>query len=191
MNTKTKTIEREWNPVADLGSREAFDSIVETHYRGIFNYALRLLGNPDDAADAAQVTFLKAHRSIGEFDPTRPLKPWLYRICANACTDILRTRRRSCDSLEQHAYMLESDSNPEAEAELDEVGGEVRKAVNRLPERYRSIILLRHYAQLDVEEIAQKMGAPEGTIKSWLFRARALLRHELRGRLEPTLVNAA
>lgn len=191
MKTKINTIEREQNQIAALGSRESFDAIVEKHYRGIFNYALRLLGSPDDAADAAQITFLKAHRSIGEFDPSRPLKPWLFRICANACTDILRTRRRACDSLDQHAYMLESDSKPETDAERGELSREVRKAVDRLPERYRSIILLRHYAHLDVEEIAKKIGAPEGTIKSWLFRARALLRQDLHGRIEPNLANAA
>ncbi len=180
-----KTIKRGMNKnrVSELGSREAFDLVVETHYKGIFNYALRLLGNPDDASDAAQVTFLKAHRSIGEFDSSRPIKPWLYRICMNSCTDIMRTRKRSCESLEQHAFMLESDSNPNEDVERSELSGVVRKAVNRLPERYKSIILLRHYEHLDVEEIAQKLGAPEGTIKSWLFRARALLRSELKGKL--------
>lgn len=168
------------------GNRLAFDILVRTHYRGVYGLALRVLGNQDDAADATQTTFLKALRSIGEFDTSRPMKPWLYRICANVCTDIVRSKHRSHDALDQHAHLLESADDTEDHAEQSELQGKVLRAISRLPERYRKIIMMRHYEQLDVEEIAQKVGAPEGTIKSWLFRARAQLRRELASVLEPT-----
>lgn len=164
---------------AAQGCRASFDEVVEANYRGVYAYAMRLLGNGDDAADATQLTFVKAHRSLKEFDTSRPLRPWLYRICANVCTDTVRSKHRGVEPLENHAYMLESGQNVEETAEQAEMGQVIRRAVQRLPERYRKIIVLRHFEQMDVEEIAKLLKAPEGTIKSWLFRARALLRRDL------------
>ncbi|MCH8273878.1 MAG: sigma-70 family RNA polymerase sigma factor [Armatimonadetes bacterium] len=176
--------ERELVERAARGCRESFDAIVDRHYRGVYAHAYRMLGNPDDAADATQIAFMKAHRSIGEFDTSRPFRPWLSRICGNACIDIARGRHRSDDSLEKHAYMLEGGERPQAAAEQAELQRTIRSAIRRLPERYRRIIVLRHYEQMDVEEIAEVVGAPEGTIKSWLFRARAILRRELQPIME-------
>lgn len=167
------------------GDREAFDEIVERHYRGVYAYALRLLGNGDDAADATQTTFVKAHRSMREFDTSRPIGPWLYRICARVCTDIARSRHRGLDSLGQHEHMLESGEQPDDTAARGELAGTIRRAIRKLPERYRRIIVMRHYEMMDVGEIAERVGAPEGTIKSWLFRARVLLKRELAGVVEP------
>ena len=175
---------------ATRGSREAFDAIVERNYRGVYAHALRMLGNGDDAADATQTTFVKAHRSMKEFDTTRPIRPWLYRICTNVCTDIVRSKHRGHDSLDQHEYMLESGEQPEDAAVRGELAGVIRKAIAKLPERYRRIIVMRHYEMMDVEEIAERVGAPEGTIKSWLFRPRALLKRELAGVVEPAPVAA-
>lgn len=166
---------------AQEGCRTAFDEVVRQHYRGVFTHAFRLLGNQDDAADAVQVTFVKANRSLAEFDLERDFRPWLYRICTNVCIDIARGRKRSCESLESHTYHLESDSDPEEEATKAQLASRVRAAVERLPGNYKRAILLRHFAQMDVEEIAQSLGAPEGTVKSWLFRARAMLKQELAG----------
>src|SRR5581483_12171731 len=109
------------------------------------------------------------------------------RICTNACTDILRTRTRAADPIEALEYKLQSDDKPAEDAERSEVSDQVRRAVRRLPEKYRKIILLRHYEHMEVEEIAERLGAPEGTVKSWLFRARAILKKDL----EPTLASAA
>lgn len=183
---KLSTNERYRIEAAVRGDREAFDEIVERHYRGVYAYALRLLGHGDDAADATQTTFVKAHRSLREFDTSRPMRPWLYRICANVCTDIARSKHRGHDSLEQHEYMLEGGEQPEDTAARGELAGRIRRAIRKLPDRYRRIIVMRHYEMMDVEEIAERVGAPEGTIKSWLFRARALLKRELAGVVEPS-----
>lgn len=164
---------------AAAGSRDAFDKLVDRFYQGVYAHAYRILRNRDDAADATQMTFVKVHRSIKEFDRARPLKPWLYRICGNVCIDIARSRHRSHEELEKHAYMLESDDRPEDAAEYSELQRKIYRAIMNLPDRYRRIIILRHYDLMDVEEIAQTVGTPEGTIKSWLFRARVLLKKEL------------
>lgn len=166
---------------AQEGCQVAFDEVVRRHYKGVLAHALRLLGNQDDAADAVQVTFVKAARSLAEFDLARDFRPWLYRICTNVCIDIARGRKRGCESLDTHAYHLESDSDPEEEATKAQLAARVRAAVERLPGNYKNAILLRHFAQMDVEEIARTLGAPEGTVKSWLFRARAMLKQDLAG----------
>ncbi|MEW5884017.1 MAG: RNA polymerase sigma factor [Armatimonadota bacterium] len=166
---------------AQGGCRASFDEVVRRHYKGVLAHAVRLLGNQDDAADAVQVTFVKAGRSLAEFDLERDFRPWLYRICTNVCIDIARGRKRACEPLETHAYHLESDSDPEGEASKAQLAARVRAAVERLPGNYKKAILLRHFAQMDVEEIARSLDAPEGTVKSWLFRARAMLKQELAG----------
>jgi RNA polymerase sigma-70 factor (ECF subfamily) len=191
MNAALVHTERDLVESAANGSREAFDTLVDRHYQGVYAHAYRILRNADDAADATQTAFVKAHRSLKEFDSCRPLRPWLYRIVGNVCIDIARGRRHAHEDLDQHAYMLEGGENPEDVAEQSELQRLISRAILQLPERYRRILVLRHYEQMDVEEIAKVLGAPEGTIKSWLFRARALLRRELEAVLEPTLTGAA
>lgn len=165
---------------ATEGEVVAFDLLADQYRPTLHSLAFRMLRNSDDAKDAVQETLIKALRAIGEFDPTRPIKPWLCRICANCCVDIVRGRRRDSDSLDQHEYMLQ---DPAAGLEERAVGSlrqsAVIEAIGRLPEKYRNIILMRHFRHMDVNEIAIALNKPEGTIKSWLFRARALLKKDL------------
>ncbi|MEM2786022.1 MAG: RNA polymerase sigma factor [Candidatus Nitrosotenuis sp.] len=178
---------------AIAGCRDSFDVLVGRYYGSVYAHAQRILRNSDDASDATQTTFLKALKSIQEFQLDRPLKPWLLRIVSNVCIDIARSKHRHHDDLEKHSYSLESRSRPEDSANQSDLSQKIRAAIERLPERYRRIVLLRHYQHMDVEEIATALGAPEGTIKSWLFRARALLKQELSAVVEsaPSLKPAA
>ncbi len=140
---------------------------------------MRMLRNADDANDVVQETLLKALRAIKDFDPDRPLRPWLCRICSNCCVDAVRNRRREGDSLDAHEYSLASGEAIDEEAEESMERSEVIAAVGRLPENYRRIIFMRHFKHMDVNEIALELNKPEGTIKSWLFRARAMLKKDL------------
>jgi RNA polymerase sigma-70 factor (ECF subfamily) len=181
MEMKTISVHSERDLVAKAaaGSREAFDSLVDLHYQAVYAHAYRILRNSDDASDATQTAFVKALRSIAEFDVTRPMRPWLYRICGNVCIDLARARHRTNESIDKHAYMLESEDDLEGSAEQNDLREKILKAIMNLPEKYRRILILRHYEQMAVEEIAEALDAPEGTIKSWLFRARAMLKKEL------------
>ncbi|HWP30463.1 MAG TPA: RNA polymerase sigma factor [Fimbriimonadales bacterium] len=164
--------------LAKRGSKEAFDRLVGRCTPALQSFARRFLRNPDEAADAVQVTWVKAHRSLAEFDTSRPFRPWLYRICANVCRDIARRTHKE-ESLDDVSYKMESPCHLEEGLEANEVKRTILRAILKLPKKYRKIFALRHYGQMEVGEIAQKLGTPEGTIKSWLFRARALLRKEL------------
>jgi RNA polymerase sigma-70 factor, ECF subfamily len=162
------------------GEVVAFELLVDLYRPTLLNLATRMLRDGDDAKDAVQETFLKAYRAIGDFDPERPIKPWLCRICANCCVDAVRARKKQPDSIDQHEHMLSDDSeNLDDRAVRTMRERQVFDAVARLPERYRNIITMRHFNHMDVNEIAAALNKPEGTIKSWLYRARALLKKDL------------
>ncbi len=153
---------------------------MDMHRPTIMSQAMRMLRDVEDANDATQDTFLKAVRALPKFETGRPLLPWLLRINSNCCVDILRGRRVQLECIDNHEHNL-SDASADVEEGVEtSIGLEaIRDAVQRLPERYRQIVMMRHYRHMDVCEIATELGKPEGTIKSWLFRARALLRNEL------------
>ena len=155
--------------------------LVADRFRSqIRGHALRMLRDPEDAEDAAQETFVKAFRAIRTFQQGRPLLPWLMRICSNCCVDIIRGRKTGHECLDKHEHAIcdaTADVAIGVESRLNIES--VREAVSRLPERYRRIIEMRHYRHMDINEIARALNIPEGTIKSWLFRARALLKKDL------------
>jgi RNA polymerase sigma-70 factor, ECF subfamily len=165
---------------ATEGEQVAFELLSDIYRPVLMSLAMRMLRNSDDASDAVQETLVKAFRAIGDFDASRPLKPWLCRICTNCCVDMVRSKRKDGDSLDQHEYMLADDGQQvDASATGSIQEGQVIAAIDRLPDKYRSIIMMRHFRHMDVNEIAQELRKPEGTIKSWLFRARALLKKDL------------
>ncbi len=158
----------------------AFDFLVELYRPTLYSLALRMLRSSDDANDAVQDTFVKAFRAIRNFDPERPIRPWLQRICANCCVDIVRTRRHGGEPLEPHEYMLQDKSEPlEDRAERAMQQRAIVDAIRRLPDKYRRIIFMRHFRHMEVNEIASALNTPEGTVKSWLFRARAMMKKDL------------
>lgn len=165
---------------ASEGETVAFELLADLYRPCLEGLAMRMLRNSEDAKDAVQETLVKAFRAIKDFDSARPIKPWLCRICANCCVDAVRNRKKDPESLENHDYMLQDGSEPLE----DRAVGSIRRriileAVSRLPEKYRLIILMRHFEHMDVIEIANALNKPEGTIKSWLFRARSLLKKDL------------
>lgn len=165
---------------AQAGEVVAFELLADAHREAMRQLALRMLRNPDDANDAVQDALVKAYRAIRSFHPGRPVQPWLLRIVANCCVDTIRARRHDCECLEPHEFALVDPRARVAEATEDAMQNEeVRRAIERLPNPYRRIIKMRHFGHMEVGEIADALNKPEGTVKSWLFRARALLRKEL------------
>jgi RNA polymerase sigma-70 factor (ECF subfamily) len=166
---------------AQAGESVAFELLADAYRPTLYAVAYRMLRHHDDARDAVQEALLKAFRALAEFDADRPIKPWLARICSNCCVDSMRARKRSAEPIHPHEHTLQNEDQS-----LDErANGSLRyravlEAIGRLPERYRDIILMRHFRHMDVTEIASALNRPEGTIKSWLFRARAMLRKDLR-----------
>lgn len=158
----------------------AFELLADLYRPTLQAIAMRMLRNSEDASDAVQETFIKAWRAIGDFDPKRPIKPWFCRICANCCVDIVRDRKRQVEDLDKYEHAVADPSiDPQGLAEEAMTSHEVREAIARLPEQYRQIVMMRHFRHMDVNEIALALNRPEGTVKSWLFRARSMLRQDL------------
>lgn len=179
MNTYVQSWES--NLVMEIrnGKSDAFQTLMDTYRPMLIGLALRKLHNTDDAADVVQETFVKAFRSLKDFDTSRPLRPWLTRICMNCIVDLARQRKNSAESIDNHEYSLSDNGETTERAEGALMRGQIMEAIKRLPWRYRQIIMMRHFEHMDVNEIADQLHKPEGTIKSWLFRARAMLQKDL------------
>ncbi|MCH7903244.1 MAG: sigma-70 family RNA polymerase sigma factor [Armatimonadetes bacterium] len=165
---------------AQAGESVAMELLMDTYRTQLRYHALRMLRDGEDADDAVQESFLKAFKAIGSFHAGRPFLPWLMRICSNCAVDIIRNRKPGHETLDKHEHALYDSRMGVAEGVERRLRAEsLRSAIGRLPEKYRRIVMMRHYDHMDVNEIADALDIPEGTIKSWLFRARAILKKDL------------
>ena len=166
------------------GDSASFEKLVLENQTKVYNLALRMVGNHEDAYDMSQEAFIKAYNSIALFRGESRFSVWLYRLTTNVCLDFLRSQgRKQHDSL---TYINEEDDDKELEIPDDRFSPEtlaekkeLREAVNRglmnLPKDYRAILLLREIDGLSYEEIATALSLEEGTVKSRIFRARKKL----------------
>ena len=173
------------------GDDQACTELVEAHQRMVYQLALYLLGDHDDALDLSQEVFLRVFRTLRGFRGQSTLRTWIYRIVINQARNRQRwwRRRRRADqvSLDEHAsshgeLTARSEvSSPDRIYDQKEIAERLWRAVNQLPFEQKSAIVLREIHGLSYEEIAFSVGVVVGTVKSRLARARDTLREELRG----------
>ena len=166
------------------GDVNAFELLVAAYEKNVFNVALQMVGNREDAQDMAQEAFLKAYNSLSSFRGDSKFSSWLYRIVSNVCLDFKRRQgRRPSSSLtveDDEGETLELDiadesQSPEALLERKLTREAVRRGLQELPDEQRQILLLREIQGMSYEEIGEAMGLEEGTVKSRIFRARKKL----------------
>ena len=157
------------------GDRAAFGVLAE-RYAGVARRVARaVLGDPDDADDAAQDGLLSALVKLDQYDPRRPFGPWLLRIVANAATD--RRRRRKVRRVEQlDPALVAGGARPDATAERRALSARLRAALAELSHRRRMAVVLFDVEGYSHAEIAGILGIPEGTVRSEVFHARRRLR---------------
>lgn len=171
--------------------RAEFEGLARGHEREIYNSALRMTCNPEDAADLAQEALVKAYTSFHQFEPGTNFRAWLFRILTNTYINEYRRRQRTPETigLEEEAVdraaQAESGqpslgSQPEHDLFDDLPDEEVEAALDALPEAFRMVVVLCDLQQCSYEEIAEILDVPIGTVRSRLFRARRLLRQSLR-----------
>ena len=166
------------------GDVNAFEDIVREYEKNVYNIALRMTGDREDALDVSQEAFLKAYHALPNFRGESKFSVWLYRIVSNACLDFLRERKRRAEV----SLSVGDDEDESAEAEIrdDSLSPETlferkltREAVRRgllsLPEDQRNILLLREIQGFSYEEIGRILSLESGTVKSRIFRARRKL----------------
>lgn len=179
---------------AKAGDVAAFEQLIEAYQKKVYNLALRMTGNQEDAADLAQEAFIRVFRSISGFKEQSSFSTWVYRITTNVCLDEIRKRKnRKVISIDEDIHMddgemrrqiVSDDPLPDELAERAELRGIVNDAINSLPEDQRIVITLRDLNGLSYEEIAQILDIPGGTVKSRINRARQALRNVLSARTE-------
>ena len=166
------------------GDADAFEPLVTANQSFVYNIALKMLSNPDDAFDVSQEAFVKAFRSLKDFKGDSSFSSWLYRITANICLDHMRKNKRqrtaSIVYLDDDSELKELDLpdvrfSPETELERRELRRAIDRALDELPQDQRSILLLRELNGMSYAEIAEALRLEAGTVKSRLFRARARL----------------
>jgi RNA polymerase sigma-70 factor (ECF subfamily) len=154
------------------GDARAYGELIDVHQRVLFNLALRMVNDHEDAKDLTQIVFIKAYQNLGTFDPKRKFFSWIYRIMVNECLNLL-SRRRRVEPLDE--AIPARGTGPDHDAEAGEVSGIIRHALMELSADHRDAILLRHFAQLSHREMSEALDIPEKTVKSRLFTARRLL----------------
>ncbi|HMD02693.1 MAG TPA: sigma-70 family RNA polymerase sigma factor [Candidatus Baltobacteraceae bacterium] len=162
---------------ARAGSSEAFDELVDRYRAPVVRLAYRLTRDPDEAKDIAQDAFLRAYRRLGSFHPDRPFARWLFVIARNASLDAIRRRRRAAALPAGDALPLEL--GPEEHVLRNDEAVRVHEAMDALPAHYRSVLEMYYVSGLRYREIAEALGIPLGTVKTYLSRAKRRLRGEL------------
>ncbi len=164
-----------WIEQAQRGDKRAFSLLVEAYQRPVYSITYRMLGNPEEAEDAAQEAFLRAYSNLKKYDSTRKFSTWLFSIANHHCIDRLRKRRMTMVSIDDNPVLgnLVGDSpEPERHALGQEERDSVQAVIERLDPAYRTPLVLRYWEECSYEEIAQIMDISVPAVKSRLFRAR-------------------
>jgi RNA polymerase sigma-70 factor, ECF subfamily len=162
---------------ARAGSDDAFEELVDRYRAPVVRFAYRLTHDADEAKDIAQDAFLRAYRGLRDFRTDRPFARWLFVIARNASLDSIRRRRRS-------AGLVPADGGAEAPGPEDfavrnDEAERVHEALAALPERQRRALELFYLGGLRYREIADALGIPLGTVKTYISRAKRRLREDL------------
>ena len=158
------------------GNRDACAELVTRYQKPVFNAALRLLHNAEDARDAAQSTFLKAFEHLADYDSSFKFYSWLYRIAINESLNALKARK---PGMEISGNEPDETPGPDRSAEASEARRAIEDALMHLTPELRAVAVLRHTMQLSYQEMAEILALPEKTVKSRLYSARQLLREQL------------
>lgn len=171
------------------GERDCFGTLVRRYERELFGYLRRYLGDDDLADDVFQNTFVQVYTKLGQYEPGRPVRPWLYAIATNQAIDALRRRNRRADQRADAVTTADEDGQPRPLFELLPAAGDgppdsadraeqrelVRAAVERLPELLRQVVILAYFQGLKYRDVADALDIPVGTVKSRLHAALARL----------------
>ncbi|MNI40700.1 ECF RNA polymerase sigma factor SigW [compost metagenome] len=174
--------------LARNGDRNAFAELVDLYKNKIFHLAYRMLSNSHEAEDAVQETFLRVYTNLHKYDENQKFSTWIFRIATNLCIDRLR-KRKNTYSLDaemsdgegnDHYSLLPADEDtPEKQVIVSETQELIRAAIDTLPEKYKSVVILRYLQDLSLQEISDILDMPVTTIKTRVHRGREYLRKKI------------
>jgi len=170
------------------GDQIAYGQLVRKYQNSVYNLCRKMVRNPDEARDLAQEAFVKTFAALERYNPVYAFSSWLFKITSNLCIDHIRKQRMRLLSIDEPLEgadggmlreLTDPRRQPDQASEDSELREAIRCAVERLPEHYRIVLVLRHQEQLSYEEIAASLDIPLGTVKARIHRAREGLKSYL------------
>lgn len=171
------------------GDQDAYGEIVEIYKDKVYQICYRMLGNRHEAEDIAQDAFIRAYININSFNIDLKFSTWLYRIATNLCIDRIRKKKpdyyldaevAGTDGLTMYSQISSKSDMPEKELESLELEESIQREILKLPDKYRSVIVLKYIEELSLIEISEILNLPIGTVKTRIHRGREALRKQLR-----------
>jgi RNA polymerase sigma-70 factor, ECF subfamily len=171
------------------GDQDAFAEVIELYKDKVFQICFRMLGNRHEAEDISQEAFIRAYVNIHTFNQKRKFSTWLYRIATNLCIDRIRKKKpdyyldaevTGTEGLTMYSQVAAEGQLPEEEVEEMELQAEIQRQILKLPDKYRSVIVLKYIEELSLQEISEILDLPLGTVKTRIHRGREALRKQLR-----------
>ena len=167
------------------GDQLAWEQIVRQNWRKVFNVAYKFVGKHDEAEDLTQDIFLKIFKALNTFDRRANFQTWIISISRNLCIDHYRSVRKERQTIARDVDSNDlqpatTDRGPYAQAEHQDLRAQLRQALETLPVTLRTAVVLRDLQELSYQEIADRLGLPEGTVKSRINRGRIELAHQLK-----------
>lgn len=171
------------------GDQNAFGEIVELYKDKVYLLCYRMLGNRHEAEDMAQEAFIRAYVNIESFNINLKFSTWIFRIATNLCIDRIRKKKpdyyldaeiAGTDGLTMYSQIAVDGVLPQDELESLELHETIQHEILQLPDKYRSVIVLRYLEELSLKEISDVLDLPLGTVKTRVHRGREALRRQLR-----------
>ena len=176
------------------GDDQAFAELLKRYRQPLYHMIFKMVHNKEEAEDLVQEAFIKAFKALGSFNEEYAFSTWLYKIAVNNCIDYLRKKRLQTFSYDKPMEMKDgalrreyADYEPTPDNRLlsAEKSRIINRAIDELPPKYRTVIVLRHREEYSYEDIAEKLNLPLGTVKARIFRAREMLKRKLKGKIFP------
>jgi len=174
------------------GDQAAFAELVELYQEKLYHMAYRMLNNRQEAEDVVQDTFLRVYNNLERYDDTMKFSTWIYRIATNLCIDRLRKRKpvysldaesTEYEGLDGYSMIPSDNRTPESELLLSETQRIIHQAIDTLPPKYKTVMILRYIHELSLQEVGDILDMPVTTIKTRVHRGREFLRKKLEYRL--------
>ncbi|MED2947419.1 RNA polymerase sigma factor SigW [Bacillus subtilis] len=171
------------------GDQDAFADIVDIYKDKIYQLCYRMLGNVHEAEDIAQEAFIRAYVNIDSFDINRKFSTWLYRIATNLTIDRIRKKKpdyyldaevAGTEGLTMYSQIAADGVLPEDAVVSLELSNTIQQKILKLPDKYRTVIVLKYIDELSLIEIGEILNIPVGTVKTRIHRGREALRKQLR-----------
>jgi RNA polymerase sigma-70 factor (ECF subfamily) len=183
-----KSLEARLARMAIKGDQQAFAELVGLYQDKLYHMAYRMLNNRQEAEDVVQEAFLRVYNNLERYDDNMKFSTWIYRIATNLCIDRLRKRRPSYsldaessefEGLDGYAMIPSDNRTPESETLLSETQRIIHQAMETLPPKYKTVMVLRYLHELSLQEIGDALGMPVTTVKTRVHRGREFLRKKL------------